>query len=661
MKLSIPRLPYAEDKLFGFLFLITLMIPLAFSVFNYENFELIKYALLMVFVGAALWAGFGAKNSPARLGRGGKLFFLVLFSFWFWALVVSLFAWDKNYSFFGFYPRFDNGFLFYSLWALLILLLSFINLQQIRVLLKTLVFVSGLSAIWGILQALGFGFYNGAGVDFFNRGVPSFFGNPNFVSMFVAALIPVGLLFLYQSKDFKQRIYYSVSIFFQLWLLIILASRGALLALIAGLLTVVFLSLLFYKQASKSLLIFLIVIVAGIALGFGFLNIVRPGTIQSTLTFSDVNVQDRWGVWTLALHSMAKRPLLGVGLGSFQLMFEHDRTSQIIYSGFFDDAHNLPLELGVTGGLPLLALFLWLIVLALKSGLGQLTKDYDPEVIALVAAIAAWLVASLFTPVDIPCYVALAILVSACLGRGLKTKDFELSLPKAAKKLAVVLGVVLILYGCTFFTAETLFFIGGRRYGDGRFSLANKYFTVAIWLNPVNRLYYVYQAGSAIRAGQSIATVDRLLANTAKINSRRAYSYVQAANLDYLLLYRTQNPVYRQPILDNLEKAISRDPFSSNNYFLLAEYQMVFGDLDGAKLSLLRGLSLDPSYSDARMFLAKIYQLQGNRKALEEILKAVYQTESDNIQLIQLWRAAQTVPDIRALPINLHFDVGQLQ
>ena len=238
MTLKIPHLPYGGDKLFGFLFLIVLIIPLAFSVFNYESFEIIKYALLWILLGGAVIVAGGKAYGRFKIGsvRGGFLFTLGLF--WLWVLLSSLFAWDRNYSFFGFYARFTNGFLFYTLWSVLLLLLGLLVYGQVRFLLKVLVLCSGLMATWGLLQSVGVGYYAGPVVDFFNRGAPSFLGNPDFAAMFVASLVPLTVWFFYVGKGVPAKLYYGISVLLQLWSLVIFASRGGLLALAAGLVSV---------------------------------------------------------------------------------------------------------------------------------------------------------------------------------------------------------------------------------------------------------------------------------------------------------------------------------------------------------------------------------------------------------------------------------------
>ncbi len=661
MNLSLPRLPYSRDKLFGFLFLIVLIIPLAFSEFNYESFEIIKYALLFIFTGLALAFGLAAnKQQEDKAVRGPKALFYCLALFWLWALLSSLLAWDKNYSFFGFYARFTNGFLFYTLWSILLALFCLLGLDKIKALLKTLIFTSGLVALWGLLQSVGFGFYLGFTTDFFNRAAPSFLGNPDFSSMFVAALLPLTLAFLYQSCSLKSRVYYGVSVALQLWSLAIFASRGALLGLAAGLLVAVVLTLIFSKGSRKFLILIVLTLLLSLWFGSEFLNFARPNAVATTASFNnDPNISNRLGVWKLSLGSVKKRPVFGVGLGNFELMFEHDRKSPIVASGFFDDAHNLPLELAVTGGLPFLLLFLGLIALAVISALKQLAAEYNPLNIALVASIAAWLVGSLFNPVAIPCYMAVALLVSACFSNRANLPSW-VSGNGVFKKIILVLGLVFAVYGAVFITAETLFYSGTQAYDAHNYLTAYKEITVAERLNPTNRLYYVYRAGSAIRAGLPPAQIQALLAAADKLNPGRADSYIQDASLYYLLLYQTQSLSYGGPIISNMRKAISLDPFSVDNYSLMAQYQLVLRQLPAAEASIQTSLSLNPQSYDSWILLAKIYQLDDNKTQVIAALNQALKIEPTNLELIKVIGLAAREPDIRTLPLGLNFNLGYL-
>ncbi len=662
--LSKLRVPYREDRLFGILFLLALFVPLAFDFYNFESFEIIKFAVFALLTGAGLLVFFKKyffSGSREIVLRGRKPFFLAIILFLAWGILASFAAADFNYSFFGFYPRFTNGLLFYFIWAILFFLLAGINRQQVWFLLKVLFFCAGLVAFWGILESIGIGYYVGASAELFTRSAPSFLGNPNFSSMFMAVLVPLGVYFFFTSESFKARIYYSVSLFLQIWAVVVLASRGAMLALAFGLVVcLVFLLIFRIKGSIRLIFCYALLLLCFAALGLAFLNFARPGTLAATVSLKEANVQQRFGVWRLSLNAIKEKPLLGYGLGNFELLFEKERRLSTIRTGFFDDPHNLFLYLAATGGVAFLLLFLFLVfyrpVLELKQIISGKTGNTG-ESFALFGSLAAWLAASFFTPVAIPCYVLLAFLLSAFFSQ---SHSFKITRIRGFRFLAKVFAWALVVYALSFILAEHLFFASIRAYNRGDFVKSHSYVRAAVYLNPSNSLYYEYLAGSAARAEAPLGELNKDIQAFAAFHAQRSYTYVQIANLYYLLLYKTQDPAYQAIILENLEKAIAMDPYASSNYFLLSQYRMVFGDLDGAILAANKGLDLDGGNMEAWVFLAKIYQYQGNREMVLKMLNRALLVADDKINIINLVAVAKAVPDIRSLSFTLHLSLGEL-
>lgn len=655
------RMPYREDSLFGLVFLCAVLIPLAFDVYNFESFEIIKFGLLLLLVGGMGLIFFKRLSSQGAELRVNRIFLGALGIFLFWALLASLSAWDKNYAFFGFYPRLTNGFLFYFLWAALFLFLSALSFAQLSLLLRVLFFCSGLVALWGLLQSVGFGYYNGPTTEFFSRSAPSFLGNPNFSSMFVAALLPLGFALFSLAKTFAARAYYGLSLFVQVWGVVIFASRGALLALGAGLMLSFIFSLFAYKSLPKK---FSLVFLAGLCLTFllagGFLNFTRPGTVTASLSLNETNINQRFNIWNLAWQSLKAKPVIGYGLGNFELVFEKFRPLSLVKNGFFDDPHNLFLYLAVSGGVLFCLLFLFLVAYPAYLALKPLAKSSPPEAVltlGLLGSIVAWLTAAFFTPVVIACYVLLAFLVSGLFTRA---QTFRLPYLKLGRALAAGICGLLVVWGLCFLTAEHLFFGSIRTYNAGNFLKAHKLVQAAIYLNPSNSIYYEYQAASAIRAHLPASVIDRELGLFSLFHQQRGYSHTLLANLNYLRLYEERDLAYKPLILQNLQQAISRDPEAANNYFLLAQYQFVFADLKAAEQAEKKGLGLDAKNFEALMFLAKIYQYQNNRAELVSSLQRAADVDPANPALDNLIKLARTTSDLSSLPFQISLNVGRL-
>ncbi len=151
-------------------------------------------------------------------------------------------------------------------------------------------------------------------------------------------------------------------------------SRGAWLGLGAGILA---LFILAHRR-------YLVALVAAGVLGW----FVIPQQFVNRLAFAFSSAYitkslaaGRLYVWKMALGDIAARPLFGVGLGTF------GGTSAYLfrYSRLWVD--NFYLQLAAEGGLPLLALFLWVLVRAAKGLLKGHAETSDPFLRAVTAGV----------------------------------------------------------------------------------------------------------------------------------------------------------------------------------------------------------------------------------------------------------------------------------
>lgn len=663
--LSKIRIPYKNDYVFGFLFLTVFLVPLAFSLYNFESFEIIKFGLLSVFLGSAgiiLFKRRLQSQSFPLILRHNRIFFLFFGLFLFWALLASIFSVDKNFAFFGFYPRFTNGFLFFCLLGVLFFFLASLNKEQNKILLKVLFFTSVLTAVWGLLQSVGIGYYGGLSTDAFSRSAPSFLGNPNFSSMFVVALAPVGPSFMFLAKTFWAKIVYGLSLFLQICAVVIFASRGSLLGLMLGLTACLTLVLIFRKKFEKKVIVtFLVSISLLFLISFGFLNFARPGTVTQTLSLTESNLKQRLDIWSLSLRGVKLHPVFGYGPGNFELFFEQNRQFSSVKTNFFDDPHNLYLYMAVAGGLPLLMFFLFWVFWPMIGALKRLLSSQETDslfILSVLGAIISWLVAACFTPVAISCFLVLVVLLSSLFN---ENKEFEIKFSKFSNAAGLGVFSFLLLYGLCFLIAENLFFSSIRVYNEGNFKKSHSLAKTAIWLNPVNSLYYEYLAGSAIRANKPMLEIEKEIQKFSAFHKARSYTYIQIANIYYLLLYQSQSLIYKPVILSNLNKAIAMDPDAVSNYFVLSQYQFVFGDLQASKSAVLKALSLSPDDFDSNVFLAKIYQFENNRSGMEDVLKKLLLLRGADPGVQNILRMIKSGQGLQSLPFNVSFRVGKLE
>jgi len=594
-----------------------------------------------------------------------KSFLAVAAAFWLWSLLSAVHAYDALHSFFGFYYRFSNGFLFYTLWVLFIFLLFFTwSKERFRFLMKILFFDAIVIAAVAIFQSTGIGYYDGLEPSGFLRA-PSLLGNPNFSTMFIVSLLPAGFVWFTESKTIAQKIYYGIGCFCIIWAMVALSSRGAEVGFLAGLgsLTVL---LIKFKKLSLRLGLFLGGALAIAALmWFGSRLIVRNNVFLATPLLTteqpaSSNIETRLFAWDIARQAIGTHPILGVGLGNFQIFFERNRGTQLVGSaGVFDDAHNIFLQLAATGGLPLALLFMAMVLWALWNTWNN--SEGDILLGASAAGLVCWLVVASFTPVVIPCFVLLAVLlVGQVAGQG----SFAARIPPFKKLLAWKLGLVgfaLCASGVSFVVAEHIFYAGYKNFYSGNFAQSYKLASLALRFNPTNQLYYIYRAGSSVGLGKSQAKVMAEVGSAVDIHSHESRTFMSAANLYFMGFQHTGAPEYSEAVVQSMQQALSYDPLYAERYSKLGFYYYQFGKLDQAKEYVKTGLSLNSQQFSPWILLAKIYQMKGQREPMLFALQKAFKINPGNKQMQNIWHIAKTDTNISHVPLYIQFGQDKLE
>lgn len=658
------RLPYRDDRVFGILTLVVLVVPLTFSTYIYENFETIKYALWLVLFG---WAALAFANRQ-RLEFRQKRFldvkiypalFCLLGFFVFLGAVSVTFGLDWIYGIFGTYFRFAGSWLFFLLWSgTIVLILQAVNRDKFLFLLKVLVFDALLVAAMGLVQSLGFVIYSGTFASGFTQA-PSLLGNQNFSAMFLAATLPLSLYFGYQAEKFSQKIYYYVTSVLMFLAILAMASRGAVAAFVVAVAVAAGLVSLFFLKSGQRWKIWLAAISLALVAGLA-IQITRPSALPSITTLSDNNISLRLLVWQITLKGLAVHPWLGTGLSNFHIFFERARGENLAGQvGVFDDAHNLYLQLAETGGLPFLAVFLSLVGLAIIQGLKNLKSSKDGLGLALLSGIFAWLAAACFTPVSLPCYLLLALLICGLVLPSLTARTFKFSVLKIV--LVSIFGGIFLICGLGLLVGEHLFATAYRDYFAGNYQRAYFLSDLSIKFNPTNQMYYLYRAGSQIKLNQPWTAIQKNIQAAINLHPDQARTYVVAANLYHLEYNQAHNPDYLRQTIGTYQRALDLDPNFAERYSQLAMYEFELGRMDQALSNAQRTLALRDDYFPAWMLLAKIYQMQNDRTQAIRALNRAYLLNPNIEQLKILLLIAKQQPDIKKVPIDILVRDGPLE
>ncbi len=211
-------------------------------------------------------------------------------------------------------------------------------------------------------------------------GISAAFGNYNSLGIVLAVLLlfAISLLIPRRPWEFSRAIMLPLTVLFG-YSLYWTYSRGSWVAVIVGMLAMVFLS-------RRFLMVFFI-----LAAFLGCLFLSPNGWERFLFIFQTGGDQGRYAYWKIAWHMVQQHPVLGNGLGTFGPRFFAETP---IYGRMY--AHNSYLQIWTEAGvLSILSLTVFLIWNLSKS-IRTLWRYFDVYLLALFCGILGWLVRAFF-------------------------------------------------------------------------------------------------------------------------------------------------------------------------------------------------------------------------------------------------------------------------
>ncbi len=648
------RLPYRGDLAFGAALLGIILATFSFDLLTPENFDTPK--LFFTVLSAAGIVAIIAR----RAVRGGSIelprlrtWYAALGLWVLWPIAGLAFSWDVWGSVFGGYPRYVSGIGFHLAWVLLLLGLVTLGRERLGTLLKVAAGSGAAVAAWAVVQSLGFGYYEGVLSGVIQRS-PSFVGNPNFAAMFIASVLPLQLCYLLKSGSLRGRIAWATGAFASCAALAVLLSRGALLAAAVALAAAAVAALLAQeRRRARALLCFGTIALTAI-LSFAAASVSRADLAGGTASLSDGNIKNRLYVWDMARESIAARPLFGVGLGSFELLYERAQGRHLAdLRYFFDDAHNLYLQLAATGGLPLALAFMFLAFVPAWLGFRAARKDAAQA--AAAAGVLAWATAAAFNPVPVACWVLLAVFIAPLIWNS--ERAVTLRLGKVAY-LPAAAGLALALWATSLLVSEHLLYYAQQNVRAGRPDRAYRAARLAAALSPHSERYTYQKATAAALLPARRAEVPGLLARIAELRPKASRTYVEQGRAYTLLWLNTGDGAYLARAQAALESAVRIAPNAAQGYYLSGQNLILQRRYAEARPYLETAVSLSPSFTDAWVLLAHTYQFGGTKGQMRFALRRAYALEPFNELLKNALRAldAGTPPD--QVRLNISVNVG---
>lgn len=528
---------------FGLLFF---LVPLVLTPLNYELFEynkmMVTYGLTVVIV--ASWI--------LTMIVRGRVYFrrtildLPLLLFLFSQVVSTLTSIDFHVSLWGYYSRFNGGFL--STFSYVLLYWAYVSnfsSKNLRMLLTSIFSSAVLVSLYGVAEH--FGIDKNLWVQDVQTRVFSTLGQPNWLAAYLAVLIPIAIIlgintltYDDSSKSQKRHNFIPLAFLFYLVLsalftttLLFTKSRSGIIGFLAALVSLtVILFLQKDERVKKGMGITLIVLLfLTFAIGTPFEklqpfsasslpffpktqhienSLTSPGDsslIEVGITGSD---SIRRIVWKGAVDIWRNNPLFGTGVETFAQSYyqyrplEHNMTSE--WDFLYNKAHNEYLNYAANSGLLGLGTYLVLIAVSIWTFLDKIRSDksslfsLSPSNRMTLAVALGWTTILLtnFFGFSVVVIQLFFFLLPALMIISENEQTPDTTLPKAAlplRSLFLILGVIL-MSGYILFTlakiwyGDVLFARGYQLSRSQEYLQAYKYLQSAISLNRNEPFYY---------------------------------------------------------------------------------------------------------------------------------------------------------------------------
>ena len=390
MKLTSQTFPLERSVLFSMVATVLVVTP--YSVMDPINLPKMTIVGIMSFVTLGFLVG-NLKNFSNRQNRAVLSLTLI-----FQALLVFNLGWtDRSISenFYGSSGR-NTGILTYL--ALSILMISACAVSTPRfvgIFRMTLYSIGVVLFLYGCFQLAGLEPF--PYVNVYANNVFGTFGNPNFQSAFMGILGAIAIIsILDASLSARSRMLSGGISLASIFGVYSTNSWQGFFNLFAGVAAGFILLLFKYRRFKTGFMVMSASTVGAIIVALGIFG---KGPLAEII--GKASLEARRLYWESAVQIISSNPFNGVGFDAFGDWYRRGRSEEAALSNaglVSNSAHNVPLDIGVGGGLPVLMIYLGLIILAMQKIVRNVKSDnLDVTYISICAAWIAYQAQSLIS------------------------------------------------------------------------------------------------------------------------------------------------------------------------------------------------------------------------------------------------------------------------
>jgi len=371
------------EKLLHAGFILTILIVTPYSVTDPIN---LPKMVVVVILGTAC-LGFLINQGFFQQLRKMKLLLLLSVLFVIQLIAVLIFSGRSiSQGLYGTSGR-NTGFLTYL--SLLFVCLAFALVSNERFLAQfqmTFSIVGCILLFYGVIQFMGLEPF--PYINIYANNVFGTFGNPNFQSAFIGILGTYSLTIVFDSSlTMARRIFFGSISIFTLFGIYSTNSWQGFFNLAVGVVAASVLLFFRINWTRIAVAVLSVGVVGAVTIALGILNF---GPLASALTKASLAARRLY--WEAAVNLMVQHPLLGIGFDGFGDWYRRGRTKVAAVENsnlISDSAHSVPLDIGSSGGFPLLIVYLGILALTVFSII-KVVHINSRLSITFIAVAASW-------------------------------------------------------------------------------------------------------------------------------------------------------------------------------------------------------------------------------------------------------------------------------
>ncbi len=514
-----------------------------------------------------------------------------------------------------------------------------------------------LACCYGVLQALGLEFLWPFEINQFATKAFSTFGNPNFLSSAVVMLLPALLVYFMRTDSKKDFVVYGLLVLVYILFLSFGLARSCWLGAACALVMMWMfgtLRALIWKRKGRVFLLALLAVGVGwssvyvdgedkvspVAKRAAEIAQVTPSNITLKVDRNKIfqSLHQRLFMWDVSKEIFLERPVMGSGLGNFQMAFEQNQPKTLLrYPNLRElktithAPHNeLFFQLG-QGGIVGLGLFLFMfMVLFLEvRDFAAHKKEGDKKQLlqALFCGILGMLADNMLNislHAVVPAFIFWWMVGAEVSGVGKEERRISITANPVTKTVALMIvgaSLAVVVWQGIWLTSEYRSFLGQKAIAEKKYDLAVSNLSAALSLYPANteagfRLgnvllaqgkykealaafektmsaasYYeevYFHAALAALGAQDVQKAVHYLKDNLRLHPYNLQGYVMLSQLlDQDVIYADESA------LSLMERGLKLFQYETNLWRMAGEIYQKLGDTEYAKNTYKRGLTVD--------------------------------------------------------------------